>query len=117
MAFYNNKKDRHFRNRSSTINKGNKIEKKNHPHYIIGEEKNHYLALGITHDRKKGKGHNNHPLTKNPNKYDPEPSYMKKQIECAHKGAYSKYKLNYRLSDIDELYVDSLIAKNKKYKK
>ena len=42
---------------------------------------------------------------------------MKKQIERAYKGAFSKYTLNYRLSDIDELYVDSLIAKNKKYKK
>ena len=117
MGFYTNKKNRHFRRRSTTIKKENKVEKKNHPHYIVGENEHHYLSLGITHDRKKGKGHNNYPLVKNPNNYDKEQAYMKKQIECAHKGAYSKYKLNYRLSDIDELFVDSLIDKNTKYKK
>lgn len=92
-------------------------EKKLHPHYIIGEEGNYYLSVGITHDKKKGKGHNNHKLSKNPQKGFNEISYIRKQISRGNKKAYSKNKLtNYSMSKVDDEYIDNLISKNKRYK-
>lgn len=112
--FYTNKNKRHFRDRRT---KNNTIKTK-HPHYIIGEDENNYLSLGLTHQRKKGKGHNNYQLTKNPNSKDNKLSYLRKQIEIGNKKSYSKNKLiNFTMSKKDDEYVDEMISKNNKFRK
>lgn len=92
-----------------------------HPQYIIGETKDEYASLGVTHSTTSGKRHRTHLLKKNPNPNDSKPSYMKKNIEISNKKNYMKSKKysHYRLSEEDEKYVDDRISNylNKKNKK
>ena len=107
------KEKRHFRYRVK--------DKKgiNHPNYIIGETDNDYLTLGITHSKYKDKKktNRNHLLESNPNKNDPEPAYIRKQIEKTRKHAFEPNKLKgHKLSPKDDEYVDTLVDKRRRYK-
>lgn len=102
------KEDRHFR--SKRTNAGGKPGK--HPAYVVGEGKNVYASFGITHDRKKGKGHYNHLLAVNPDRKDPHPSYIHKQMEIRAKKDLGSAILSFlRLSKEDDQYVDGRILK------
>lgn len=116
-GFYENKSDRHFRDRQ--CEKGSsKIEKGKHPNYIVGETNTDYYSFGITHKALKGKKHKNYLLDSNPNKNDNKNSYMRKQMDSGPKNQYSSYTLDkFKLSNKDEKYVDSLIEKRKQKKK
>lgn len=113
--FYDDKNKRHFRGKYTKVKNDTII----HPHYILGETKNTYTSIGITHSRKNGK-HYNHKLENNPNQNDRRTSYMKKNIETTNKRFYTAYSYkNYQLSKEDEKYVDNRILyyfkkKNKK---
>lgn len=48
--FYKNRNQRHFRGKKTRVN-GKRII---HPHYIVGEDKDNFASLGITHDESKG---------------------------------------------------------------
>lgn len=110
-GFYIDKKDRHFRKRYTVVN--GKI--KEHPNYIVGETNDKYKSFGITHNDSKGKNHKNHLLSKNPEYGKTDPSHLRKQMEEASKRQYSQYMLkNFKMSKIDDQYVDSLIEKRKK---
>ncbi len=86
-----------------------------HPVYVVGEERGRYLIFGITHARRKGKGHANHKLAKNPKAVDDSTAYIRKKIEEDRKTAFTKERYsNYRMSPRDDEYVDALISKRKK---
>lgn len=107
--FYPNKKDRHFRGRKTLV-RGSIII---HPNLILGEDKDHYYSLGVTHSGRDGR-HKNHPLKYNPNRNDKRKSYIKDRIERGKKKSYSEHiYYNYHLHKDDVKYVDSLINKYK----
>ncbi len=102
------KKERHFRGRKTKV----KGETRIHPNYIIGEDEENYVSLGLTHSPKKGKKHKNHEMNENPKKDDNSKIYMRKKIEAGNKNEYSSNKWeNYQISDVDDEYVDTLIDK------
>lgn len=110
--FYS-RNERHFRGRKTRV----KGVKKIHPNYIVGEDKNNYFSFGLTHSPRKGKKHKNYKLYKNPKNGDNSPVYMRKKIESANKNEYTSKKWdNYKMSKIDDDYVDNLIDKKKSYK-
>lgn len=112
-GFYIDKKDRHFRTRH-TIARSMVIE---HPGYIVGETNDKYKSFGITHAVSKGKNHKNHLLSINPEIGKSDSSYLRKQMDEASKRQYSQYTLKkFKMSKIDDQYVDSLIEKRKKKK-
>ena len=106
---YYERNQRHFRGRKTKVNGKVKI----HPNYIVGEEKENYFSFGITHSEKKGKGHKNHRLEKNPNKQDKNPSYLKKKMEIAPKKSFTSILKGFSMSKNDDDYVDSLIRKRR----
>ena len=111
--FYKDRKQRHFRGKRTRVN-GKRII---HPHYIVGEDKDNFASLGITHDESKGKKHKNYLLSKNPEYGQSSKSYMRKEIENSSKRNYTLYKFtNYKMSSKDDDYVDKLVEKKKKYK-
>ena len=100
---------RFFANRRDKVNE----KTVSHPKYVIGEKKDNYYSLGLTHSAKKGKSHKNYPLKKNPRFGDVSPSYLRKKIENYPKKQFSKRRLNnYRMSKEDDEYVDELIRKS-----
>lgn len=107
MGFYPREK-RHIRGRKTLINAKCLI----HPVYVVGEERGCYLVFGITHARRKGKGHANHKLAKNPNPNDRSEAYLRKKLELVTKFMVTKSIYHWGpLSKQDDDYVDSLIAK------
>jgi len=109
--FYSRNK-RHFRGRKTVV----KGVKKIHPNYIVGENGNKYYSFGLTHSSSKGKKHKNYKLAYNPKNGDDSPVYMRKKMESANKNEYSSNKWdNYKMSNIDDDFVDSLIDKKQQY--
>ncbi len=107
MGFYTRKK-RHFRGHKTNV-KGKTVI---HPSYIVGEEDNHYLFFGVTHSPKKGKGHSNYRLSRNPDSKDSRVAYLRKHLEADRKQQFThRAYVGYRMSAKDEAYVDGLIAK------
>lgn len=117
-GFYENKSDRHFRDRRCVKKVNNVNVVSRHPNYIVGETNTNYYSFGFTHKDVKGKKHKNHLLDSNPNKNDKSDSYIRKQMESANKDQYSDYIIkNMKLSKKDDDYVTSLIEKRKQKKK
>lgn len=113
-GFYIDKNDRHFRKRRTIV--AGKV--KYHPNYVVGETNDRYKSFGITHADAKGKNHKNHLLSKNPEYGKTDPSHLRKQMDFGFKNEYSRTKLmNFKMSKIDDQYVDSLIEKCKKRSK
>lgn len=108
------RKDRYFKNRRCKDKNG---KYSLHPSYIVGEERNKYYALGITHEDRKDSKHKNHKLSRNPNTLSnsTRASYMKKQIELATKYQFYNRLYGYRMSPEDDDYVDKLVEKKRKY--
>lgn len=110
---YYTRDKRHFRGRK-TIVKG---VKKIHPNYIVGEDRNNYYSFGLTHSSSKGKKHKNYKLMRNPKNGDNSQVYMRKKMESANKNEYTSKKWdNYKMSKLDDDYVDSLIDKKRNCK-
>lgn len=83
-----------------------------HPAYVVGEGDNVYASFGITHKKKKGKGHSNHRLLTNPQIGKRGESRIKRDMEVEHRGMYSKCPLRgFRMSEKDDEYVDGRILK------
>ena len=102
------KSRRHFRNH--LVNVRGYVAK--HPAYIVGEGDKTYASFGITHDKEKGKGHGNHPLSQNPKAGKGGGSKIRKSMDIEHLGMYSKYRLkDFRMSKEDDEYVDGRILK------
>lgn len=115
-GFYENKKDRHFRGMKTYNPKTKKIEA--HPNYVVGELSREYMSYGITHDKHKGKGHNNKKLEINPKIGETDTAYLRKQINIKEKNKYSSNIYpDYKMSREDDDYVTSLIEKRKQKKK
>ena len=109
MGFYTRKK-RHFRGHKTNV-KGKTVI---HPSYIVGEEEDSFYHVGLTHSPKKGKGHPNHRLLKNPRSGEAKISYVRKKVELDSKNNFSRKKLrNFKMSKEDDLYIDNLINKIK----
>ena len=108
VGIFIDKRKRHFRGHKTYV-KGRLVV---HPCYIIGETATGYIFLGLTHSRKKGKGHPNHCLAENPNRRDLRPAYLRKKIATDRKSNFSESPLaGFSMGKVDEKYVDSLIAK------
>lgn len=115
-GFYENKSDRHFRGMKTYNSKTKKIEA--HPNYVIGELPSKYMSYGITHDKYKGKGHNNKRLESNPKIGETDVAYLRRQLNINDKKKYSSnVYFDYKMSKNDDDYVTSLIEKRKQKKK
>lgn len=107
MGFYKDRRMRHFR--------GHRTKNGVHPSYIIGSRRGSYLYLGLTHKKTKGRKHKNHALSKNQKAGDGSVAYIIKKIEEDRKTSFTKERYsNYRMSPVDDEYVDALISKRKK---
>ncbi len=99
---------RHFRDHIGNV-RGKTVW---HPAYIVGEGDNVYASFGITHKKKKGKGHNNHPLSNNPQIGKHSESRIKRDMDIEHRGMYSKRPLKgFKMSKKDDEYVDGRISR------
>ena len=106
MSFYLRKK-RHFR--------GHVTSKGTHPAYIVGENRSVYLYFGLTHSKKKGKGHSNYRLSRNPKKGDSSVAYLRKSMGEDDKRQFTKSPfIDYKMSDEDDEMADRLITKKRK---
>lgn len=56
-----------------------------HPNYVIGELPSKYMSYGITHDKYKGKGHNNKRLESNPKIGETDVAYLRRQLNINDK--------------------------------
>ena len=77
ILFYPRRK-RHFR--------GHATRNGSHPCYIVGETSSTYLYFGLTHARKKGKGHANYRLSVTPRKATPAPHTFGRRFAKMKKG-------------------------------
>ena len=115
-GFYENKSDRHFRGMKTYNPKMKKNEV--HPNYVVGELPSKYMSYGITHEKHKGKGHNNKRLEVNPRTDSIRIAYLRRQLNVLEKTKYSpEVYSNFKMSKNDDDYVTSLIEKQKKKKK
>lgn len=72
------------------------------------------ICFGITHSNKKGKGHNNHLLAKNPELGRHENAYLRKQLVRDRKNQYTKRELEgFEMSEADDEYVTALLKKRR----
>lgn len=86
-----------------------------HPCYIVGETSSTYLYFGLTHARKKGKGHANYRLSVNPKKGDPSTACLRKALCEDEKRRFTLMPYaNYEIADEDDDCVDGLLKKRKK---
>ena len=109
IRFYPKEK-RHFRGHKTSVH-GKWIM---HPSYIVGEEDPYFYSFGITHSNKKGKGHNNHLLAKNPELGRHENAYLRKQLVRDRKNQYTKRELEgFKMSEADDEYVTALLKKRR----
>ena len=82
----------------------NKKKNGKHVSLVVGERNNTYANLGLTHSKKRGH-HNNIKLSRNPNKNDKKPSYVRDDLQF-HEKKYLEEILNYRRlpkADIDKI--------------
>lgn len=80
MAFYTNKKKIHIRHHI----------KKRHNSIIVGEDKENYDYITITHSPRKDKTHLNNKFYRNPNLSDNGDSYYENRIRVDVKKNFSK---------------------------
>lgn len=59
-----------------------------HPHIIVDDIDDKHVSVGLTHDKYKGKNHNNYALERNPLGGDKK-SYMHRQGTVAPRQSYS----------------------------
>lgn len=89
--------------------------KKRHPKLIVDENSSSYGYMGLTEHDKKGKHHNNIPLTKNPKKHDTRDAYLRKKINYDTKDNFGDVLKDYKLSNEDRKYIAEYV--NKRIKK
>ncbi len=95
-------KDWSFRNNIKRKEYGKKNGK--HPSIVIGEKDNMFANLGLTHSDRRGH-HKNILLSRNPNKKDKKPSYVRDDLRFDDM-KYLHEVLNYRKlpkKDIDKI--------------
>ena len=110
MIHFYPKEKRHFRARLTSVRGKGML----HPSYIVGEDENFYYSFGITHSSKKGRGHKNHLLKRNPEIGKTENSYLRKQLDRDWKKQYSKRPLDgFEMDEEDDEYVTRLLMKRK----
>lgn len=89
-----------------------------HPKLIVDEDKKDFGFMGLTSRKKKGKGHNNYPLLKNPqiiNDVRKEgKSYLRKKVEYDVKSNFGKIDNNYQLHPDDLVRLIPYVDKHKK---
>ena len=78
--------------RNNTRRKGSKSGM--HPSIVVGEKGNKFANFGMTHSSKRGH-HKNLLLSRNPNRYDKKPSYVRDDLRYDDMD-YLKEILNYR---------------------
>lgn len=64
----------------------NSWQAQGHPHYVFGETKTHYKSLGLTTTPKDDVPH--YKLSKNPEPYNSDPSYLQFNVHSANKKYY-----------------------------
>lgn len=107
-----NKQQKSNRRKEKVQNTGSKrdeFRKKNkdsegHPNYIFRKVGNNFEYIGMTHSPIT-RGIKNIRLDKNPNPYDPEPSYLKPTPERASKNDFKKHteKMRFVKSDLQKV--------------
>ena len=85
-----------------------------HPKLIVDSIKNEYGFMGLTTSSKKGRGHNNIILKKNPQKGNTNNSYLRRKIEYDDKTLFEEILHNYELSEEDICFLVQYVEKHKK---
>ena len=83
-----------------------------HPHYVFGETKTRYKSLGLTTHPKPDIAH--YELSKNPDPFDTDKSYLQFEVHSASKKYYNAPLLGWKFSKKDMPVVRHTIKKYKK---
>jgi len=103
-------KDWHFRDNTKRKEGKNKGK---HPSLVVGENKNTYANLGLTHSQKRGH-HKNIELEKNPNPKDKKKSFVRNDLQYDDKKYLKTVFKDYKkLSDKDIEKISKIINKKR----
>ncbi len=86
--------------------KRKQANKGKHPSLVVGENKNTFANLGLTHSEKRGR-HKNIKLSHNPNPKDSRTSYVRDDLQYDDKNHLKKVLKDYNKltqEDIDKIY-------------
>lgn len=85
-----------------------------HPKLIVDDRDDEYGFMGLTSSKKKGRGHNNIPLSANPQQGRKTKAYLRRKIEYDYKELFGEILKDYKLSEIDKINLIDYIEKHKK---
>ena len=94
---------------------GGKNKKGKHPKLIVDENKTQFGFMGLTESRKRGH-HKNIELSKNPEKGNFNPAYIRKELRYDDKENFYERLKNYNLSEKDKQLILKYLEKSKKKK-
>ncbi len=92
---------------------GGKKKKARHPKLITKKEYDTFEFIGLTESAKRGH-HNNYPLSKNPQKGNKSPSYLRDELRSKPISSFSEPLKDYNLSKKDEALAWEIYHKRKK---
>ena len=94
---------------------GGKSKKGKHPKLIVDENKTQFGFMGLTESRKRGH-HKNLELSKNPEKGNSSPAYIRKELRYDNKENFYERLKNYNLSEKDKKSILKYLENLKKKK-
>lgn len=93
-------------------------KKVKHPKLIVDDYGNEYGFMGLTSQKRKGKGHNNYPLKYNPEivngERKTEKAYLRRKVEYDNKKKFGAISKNYVLHDEDKKDLIPIVNRRKK---
>lgn len=94
-----------------------KYESDRHPRIIIGSVGNNYIAFVLTHEKYKGKKHDNYKLDSDP-LGSTNDCYVRRNPEIRRKSTYTDLSIEGKLSNKDYEYLKTISDRKKeKYEK
>ena len=84
-----------------------------HPGILVGESRDRFLLIPMTHSRKRGSKMSNRKFAVNPNPYDEQENYWESRVVEVPKSAFLDYS-RWVLSKEDESRIDGFLRGNGK---
>lgn len=94
---------------------GGKTKKGKHPKLIVDENKTQFGFMGLTESSKRGH-HKNIELSKNPEKGNQSPAFIRKELRYDSKDNFNEILKNYNLTEKDKQIILNYLEKSKKKK-
>ena len=92
---------------------GGKVKKGKHPKLIVDENKSEFGFMGLTESPKRGH-HKNIELSKNPEKGNTKPAFLRKELRYDSKENFYEILKDYNLTEKDKQAVLKFLDKIKK---